>query len=54
MFVDMHIFMDNSAAKKFIWQTLNENREMFEYNDFLSIFVKGILKDIVCGIADKV
>jgi len=26
----------------------------FEFDDFVSIFVKCILKDIVCGIADTV
>jgi len=50
----MRIFMDTSAAQKFISTTINDQKEMYEFNDFLSIFVKGILKDIVCGIAEKV
>lgn len=54
MFVNKKIFMELSSAKNYLWQTLGEKKQLFEYNDFLSIFVKGILKDIVCGIADTV
>ena len=54
MFKDMKIFQDISNSKKFIWGLLNCKKERFDYNDFLCLFVKCILKDIVCGIADTV
>lgn len=34
--------------------TVGYKIEHFSYNEFLSIFVKVILKDIVCGIAQTV
>ena len=30
------------------------SKEVFDFNDFLAIFLKGIFKDVVCGIANTV
>jgi len=31
-----------------------EPKEQFDFNDFLAVFIKGIFKDVVCGIARTV
>ena len=52
--IDNQVVQDRTTAVKYLQDTVGYKIEHFSYNEFLSIFVKVILKDIVCGIAQTV
>lgn len=51
------IFQDQTSARRYLlehdadYDDDEEDKEHFEFHDFLAIFLKGIFKDVVCGIA---
>ena len=53
MLIAEKIFQDQSSAKKYL-QSIIGVKSLMTYNDFLSVFVKGILKGVVCGIYETV
>ena len=53
MLIAEKIFQDQSSAKKYL-QSVIGAKPLMTYNDFLSVFVKGILKGVVCGIYETV
>lgn len=56
-FVEWKIFQDQTSARRYLLENDADyddddvSKEYFEFNDFLAIFLKGIFKDVVCGIA---
>ncbi len=44
------IFTDLANLKKFLFHAVG-NIEEFEFDNFLAIFIKGIFRDVVIGIA---
>jgi len=56
-FVEWKIFQDQTSARRYLLENDADyddddvTKEYFEFNDFLAIFLKGIFKDVVCGIA---
>ena len=57
-FVHWKIFQDQTSARRYLlehdadYDDCEEDKDYFEFNDFLAIFLKGIFKDVVCGIAN--
>ena len=52
--VSKKLFVDPLAAQTYLWKIIGEKEEEFEFSDFLLIFLKGIVKDVICGIAKTV
>ena len=42
-------FPDHSTAKKYIWETIQAKKDFLDWNDFNSLFSKGIFKDAIIG-----
>ena len=42
-------FPDHSTAKKYIWDCIQAKKDQLDWNDFNSIFSKGIFKDAIIG-----
>ena len=53
-FVNWKIFQDVTAAKKYLFKTVGDGEQEFDFNAFLAVFIKGIFKDVVTGIASTV
>jgi len=53
-FVQRNIFTEITQSKKFILTSLDDELELFEFKDFMSIFVRGILRDILCSLAHSI
>ena len=45
-----------ASAEKYLLQAIGETKKklMFDFNDFLAVFIKGIFRDVVSGIASAV
>jgi len=59
MFISKRVFADQSSADKYIVKMCGKSKktlekEGMEFNDFLSIFLKGILKEVVSAVAESV
>ena len=46
--------MDMSAAKKYLINSVGENKETFDFESWNAVFIKGIFKDVICSIANTV
>jgi hypothetical protein len=53
-FVSKKLFVDPLSAQNYLWKTIGEEKINFEFQDFLLIFLKGIVKDVICCIAKTV
>lgn len=59
-FIEWKIFQDQKSATRYLLENDADYddddtlKEYFDFNDFLAIFLKGIFKDVVCGIANTV
>jgi len=49
--VDKKLFIDPFASSEYLWKIIGERRTELDFSDFLSIFLKGFIKDVICGIA---
>tara|TARA_B110000285_G_C15113907_1_gene612873 strand:+ start:1930 stop:2115 length:186 start_codon:yes stop_codon:yes gene_type:complete len=43
-----------TSAKKYLTQAIGEEKAQYDFNSFGAVFIKGIFKDVVCGIASSV
>ena len=46
--------MDMSAAKKYLINSVGENKETFDFESWNAVFIKGIFKDVISSIANTV
>jgi hypothetical protein len=53
-FMGWRIFQDMTSAKKYLAQAIGVSKTHYDFNDFGAVFIKGIFKDVVCGIASSV
>lgn len=52
--VEKKIFIDPSSAQNYIQKMSGNKTNNIEFNDFLLVFLRGIVKDVVTGIAQTV
>ena len=49
--VDKKLFIDPFGASEYLCKIIGEKKTTLDFSDFLSIFLKGFIKDVICGIA---
>ena len=48
------LFVDPLVAQTYFWKIIGEKKEEIDFSVFLLIFLKGIVRDVICGIAKTV
>jgi hypothetical protein len=52
--ISWNIFMDMSAARRYLIQAIGDSKEMVDFENFNAVFIKGIFKDVISSIANTV